>query len=140
MKFKLTFAIFTIFALSIISHAQNVSNEVRSSAAFAEVVLRMAELESQLEELLVSYTEEFPKVKESRYELSVLQNDLNYMARMKPSEHGKLTQALGKLLVRKAELATDYWVIEKRYNKEHPDAKKAKRKLDIFEKAVAKIL
>ncbi len=120
--------------------AEPVSESVRSSAAYAEIILRTTELESELEELLISYTEEFPKVKELRYELKLLQNDLERISKIKQTEAGKLTLALGKLIVRKAEVATDYWVLRNRYNDEHPDAKKAKRKLEIFENAVRKIM
>ncbi len=137
---KLLFTLVAIIIFSAYVHAQKVSQEVKSSAAFAEIILRQAEIESELDALIFSYTEEFPKVKESRYELAILQIDLDNMSKMKVSETNKLTPALGKLLVRRAQLATDYWVTKNRLSDEHPDAKKAKRKLDIFDKAVKKIL
>lgn len=132
--------LFLCSATICLSQTKTIAAEVKSSAAYAEIILRQTEVESDLEELLVSYTEEFPKVKELRYELKLLQTDFNKIAKMKPNEAGKLTQALGKLLVRKAQVATDYWFLKERYNEEHPDVKKAKRKLQIFENAVKKIM
>ncbi len=135
-----------VLAFSTIANAQKtvtapkIAQEVRSSATFAELVLRTAELEAELDALLYSYTEEFPRVKKTRYELQLLQSDLDRISKMNASEAQKLTQALGKLLLRRAELATDYWVIKNRVSEEHPDTIKAKRKLQIFENAVKKIL
>jgi uncharacterized protein YpmS len=137
---KLLLILLTILAFSTLANAQKASQEVKSSAAFAEIILRTTELESDLQEFLVSYTEEYPKVKETRYELNLLRDDLNKISKLKGIETNKLTLALGKLLVRKAQIATDYWVLKNRYNDDHPEAKKAKTKLAIFEKAVKEIL
>lgn len=116
------------------------ANPVKATPAFAEVLLQKVELESALEELLVSYKEEYPKVKDARYELSVLEKELDRILKVKPAETGKLSQALGKLMVRKAEIATDYWNLKGRYNEEHPQTKRAKRKLEIFDNAINEIL
>lgn len=113
---------------------------VSSSPAFAELILRTTEIESELEELLVAYTEEYPKVKHLRHELGLLRADIDRISRLKPAETGRLTLALGKLLVGRARVATDHWVLRERYNEEHPDVKKAKRKLEIYERAVGRIL
>ncbi len=117
-----------------------IAREVRSSAAYAEILLQQTELEAELEELLVSYKEEFPKVKELRYELGVLKKELARILQLRASESDKLTLALGKLMVRKAALSTNYWTLKNRFNNTHPKVKRAKRKLEIFEKAIKKIL
>ena len=140
MKTKLLFAAIAIIAFSTFVNAQKFSQGVKSSAAFAEIILRQAELESDLGELLVSYTAEHPKVQETQYELKALKNDLIYIAKFKGSQTNVLTQALGKLLVRRAQIATDYWVMQSRLNDEHPNTKKAKRKLEVFNNAIKKIL
>jgi hypothetical protein len=113
---------------------------VRASPAYAEVLLLRTELESEMESLLIDYTEEYPKIKESRYQLSLLQKDMERLAAVKPADAGKLTAALGKLLVRRVELETDLWTLRAKYNDEHPDVKRAKRKLEIFEGAIREIL
>lgn len=113
---------------------------VRSSAAYAEVLLRRTELEADLEDLLVAYTLEFPRVKEIRYKLDLLNAAMDKLAAVKPEESSKLTLALGKLLVRKTELETELWNLQKQYNDDHPDVKKIKRKILVFESAVKDVL
>ncbi len=117
-----------------------ISKEIRSTAAFAEIIVRRTEIESVLEELLVTYKEEFPKVKTARYELNLLDSELIRFGKLKATDADKLTIAVGKLIVRRAELATEYWGVANRFNEGHPEAKKAKRKLEIFDKAIERIL
>lgn len=115
-------------------------NAVRASPAYAEVVLRKTELLSEIESLLVEYTEEFPKIKEGRYEAALLQKELDKLLAANLADGSKLSAALGKLLVRKCELATDLWSLQAQFNDQHPDVKRTKRKLEIFEAAVSDIL
>jgi hypothetical protein len=113
-------------------------NVAKSSPAFAEVLLRKTELSAELEELLLNYTEEFPKVKELRYEISVLQKDLDKILTV--SDVSKLSSALGRLIVRKAGLQVDVWSLQRQYSDEHPDVKRAKKKVEIYEQAIKEIL
>ncbi|MEP7213100.1 MAG: hypothetical protein ABI791_08500 [Acidobacteriota bacterium] len=150
MKLVVAIAILIIGPLSIVSAqapqkknaaAPVVDNQaVRSSAAFAEVILRRAELEADLESLLMEFTDEYPKVKENRYTLSQLQKQIDRLLATKPAEVSKLTLALGKLMVKKAELDTDLWSLQEGLADGHPDVKRAKRKVEIFEKAIKEIL
>lgn len=117
-----------------------IAQEIRSSAAYAEVLLRKTELLSELEALLVIYKEGFPKVKELRYKLHELEKALSRISNVKAVNASKLTLALGKLLVRKVELSTEHWLLKSRFSNEHPKVKKAKRKLEIFENAIKEIL
>lgn len=119
---------------------QTGSAVVKSSPAFAELILRKTERESELEEFLIDYTEEFPKVKELKFELILLQNALDKISAVNVSESGKLTLALGKLLVRKIEIAVDLWNLKRQYNDDHPEVKRARRKVEVFEKAIREIL
>lgn len=120
------------------SAIQPVSNQVKSSPAYAEILLRKVELESDLESLLVSYKDDFPKVKEVKYELSLINKDLQIL--LGQSDASKLTLALGKLMVRKDELETDFWALQAKYGDEHPDVKRAKRKALSFQTAIKEIL
>ena len=115
-------------------------NPAASSPAYAEVLMRRTELRSELESLLVEYTEDYPRVKEIRFVLTLLDRDMARINKVKPAESSKLTLALGKLLVRRTELETDLWNLEKNYKEEHPDVKRAKRKLEIYEAAIGEIL
>ena len=114
--------------------------EVTSSAAFAEVILRRTELRSELESLVLEYTEEFPRVKEIRHVLTLLERDINRLAKVKPAESSRLTLALGKLIVRRIELETDLWKLQLNYQDEHPDVKRAKKKVEIYEGSISEIL
>src|SRR6476620_2953629 len=107
----------------------------RSSPAFSEVILRRAEIESELESLLMEFTEEYPKVKADRYTLAQLQKQLDILMAVKPAEASKLTLALGKLMVKKVELDTDLWSLQQSLADGHPDVKRAKKKVEIFDKA-----
>ncbi len=113
---------------------------IRFSPAYSEVLLRKTERESELEEFLLDYTEEFPKVKEIKFELGLLNKEMDKILAVNTSESGKLTLALGKLIVRKIELETDLWNLRRQYNADHPEVKRAKRKVEVFEKAIKEIL
>jgi len=111
-----------------------------SSAAYAELLLKKTELQSDLESLVVEYTEEFPKVKEIRFVLGLFDRDIARLAKVKQGDLGKMTVALGKLIVRKIELETDLWSLQRNYKDEHPDVKRAKRRVEIYENAIVEII
>ena len=125
---------------SSVSKAPTVSKEIRATPAYAEVVLRRVELQSELEELLVAYTREFPRVQEKEFELGLIRSEIVRFAKMRPAEAPKMTLALGKLIVRRATLATDFMVKSKKYGAEHPAVKKAKKRTDIFDEAINELL
>lgn len=113
---------------------------IRSSPAYAEVLLRRTELDAELESLLVDYNEEYPKVKEIRFELGLVKKESERLLELKAADVPKLTLALGRLIVRKIELQADLENLRQRLKDEHPDVKKAKRKVEIFENAIKEIL
>jgi hypothetical protein len=123
-----------------ISSSIIINNFGASSPAFAEIILRKTELEAELESLLVSYTEEFPKVAEIRFEFDSLKRAIERLSTVKAAESSKLTLALGKLMVRKAELETDLWNLRKRYDDNNQEVKRARRKIEIYEAAIKEIL
>lgn len=116
------------------------TDHVRSSAAFAELLLRKTALQADLESLLPDYTEDFPRIKKLRFELGRLQIEIGRLERVVQGDSAKLTLALGKLMLQKVEYETDLWELLNTYNEDHPDAKRAKRKVEIFEAAIADIL
>ena len=113
---------------------------VKSSPAYAELQLKRTEVFSDLESLLLEYTEEFPKVKELRNTVLLFDRDIARISKVKAGEVSKLTTALGKLMLRRIELETDLWNLQKNYKDEHPDVKRAKRKVEIYENAISDIL
>ncbi len=113
---------------------------IRSSAAYAEILLRKTEIQADIEAYTANYTEANPKMIDLRLELASLDSSLEKVFGVKPSETGKLTQALGKLIVRKAEIDTDLARLSRSYNKDHPEVKRTKRKAEIYQAAIAEIL
>jgi len=59
---------------------------------------------------------------------------------IRAADAGKLTVALGKLLVRKVEFEVELWTLRKTFQEAHPDVRRAKKKADIYEAAVKEIL
>ncbi len=113
---------------------------IKSTPAFAEILLRRTERESELEEFLLDYTEEFPKVKEIRLELGLIQKAIDKILAVNAFEAGKLTLALGKLIVRKIEIETDLWNLRRQHADDHPEVKRARRKAEVYERAIKEIL
>ena len=139
-----------LLAFSVAAFGQKVSEpkldtttlpvSTTSSAAYAELLLKKTELQAELEGLALEYTDDYPRVKELRYVLSLFDRDTLRLAKVKAADAGKLTQALGKLMTRKLELETEVWRLQSNYSDEHPEVKRAKRRVEIFESAVGQIL
>ncbi|GIU81209.1 MAG: hypothetical protein KatS3mg006_0273 [Pyrinomonadaceae bacterium] len=137
--------LFVFVSTTAFSQTQNpkkseISNPITSSPAYAEVLLRKVELESSLEDLLVEFTDDSPKVKETRYELELMNKELEKIRAMNPNDASKLTLALGKLIIRKVQLEVDLWLLLQRYTEEYEGVKRARKKLVVFENAIKEIL
>jgi len=139
-----------LLTLSIAAFGQNTSERktdtttltasTTSSAAYAELILKKTELQSELEGLILEYTEEYPRVKEIRYVLTLFDGGIARLAKVKSADASKLTEALGKLMTRKIDLETELWRLQANYKDEHPEVKRAKKRVEIFENAIAQIL
>ncbi len=138
----LLFVSFVFLAQCGVALAQNAAETgpIRSSAAYAEVLLRKTELQADLEAMLPDYTEENPKVIDSRCEIGILTRDIDKMYAVRPTEIGKLTLALGKLLIKRAALETDLQRLQRSYAKDNPEVKRAKRRVEIFDNSIKQIL
>jgi Skp family chaperone for outer membrane proteins len=142
---RLTRSLFAFFVLLIagtaaFSQAPSEAGPIRSSPAYSEVLLRKTQLQADLEALIADYTEAHPKILDLRAELAAINKSIERIFAVKPAETGKLTLALGKLLVEQATLQTDFVRLQRTYNQEHIEVKRAKRKLEIFESAINEIL
>jgi len=124
----------------VVAAPAQTTNPIRSSGAYAEVLLRKTELQADLESFLSQYTEDYPKVKQTRYELEMISKDAERLLAVKPSDAAKLTTALGKMMVRKVELQLELWSLQQQLGDAHPDVKRARRKVEIYENAVKEIL
>jgi hypothetical protein len=145
MMKRIIYSTFLLLALSFPGFAQtkaktNVVNSAKSTPAFAELILLKTEVESRLEELVLDYKEEYPEVKKNRVHLGFINKELDKLLKLDSSQMPKLTLALGKLLVRKIELQSDLSALLEAYKEENPEVLRAKKKLEIFEKAIASIM
>ena len=113
---------------------------IRSSPAYSEILLRKTELQAEIEAVVADYTEANPRMLDMRFELAALDRSLERVFGVRPSETGKLTLALGKLIVRKAAMETDHARLLRANNKDHPDVKRTRRRLDIFDAAIKEVL
>jgi hypothetical protein len=113
---------------------------IRSTAAYAELLLVRSELASEIESLLIDRTESYPKIIEDRFHLGLIDIAIRRVAAVKAADTEKLTLALGKMLVRQAEIETELWRLKLTYADGHPEVKQTAKKLEIYEKAVNAIL
>lgn len=115
-------------------------HSLKSTAAYAEVALKRADVEAELESLLVEYTAEYPKVKEFKYALTRIDAEALRLGSIKGADRDRATPALGKLMVRKVEADVELWKVQQDYADSHPDVRRAKKKVEIYEKAIKEIL
>lgn len=113
---------------------------IRSTPAYAELLLHKAELQAELDSLLVDYTDDYPRAKDIRLELGFLKVEMDRLLAAKPADTPKLSQALGKLMLRKIDLETQLDTLRARYKDDHPDVKKARKKVETFEAAIKEVL
>lgn len=111
-----------------------------SSSAYAELILKKTDLQAELEGLVIEYTDEYPRVKEIRLVILLIDRETSRLAKVKASDAGKLTEALGKLMARKVDLESELWRLQANYKDEHPEVKRAKKRIEIFENAIGQIL
>jgi len=116
------------------------TSPVRSSPAYAEVLLRQTEIAAELESLLLDYTDDHPRVKDLRLELELLKPEIERLVAVKPQDAGRLTLAVGKLVLGKVRHLADLRRLQSQYKDEHPSVKKAKKLVDVFEAAIRDIL
>jgi len=117
-----------------------VDADIRSSPAYAELLLRKTDLEAELESLLTEYTEDYPKVKDLRLELAVLKPEIDRILSAKTPDPGKFSQALGRLILGKVVHATALKKLQTQFQDAHPNVKKEKRMVEIYEAAIKEIL
>lgn len=113
---------------------------VKSSPAYAELLLQRTELQSTLDSLLMDYNETYPKVNELRSQIRLIDVEIGRLLVVKGPDVGRLTIALGKLMLRKVELETELETLKLQYKDEHPDVRKTKRQVETFESAIKEIL
>jgi uncharacterized protein involved in exopolysaccharide biosynthesis len=115
-------------------------NSIKGSPAYAEVLLRQTELQADLESFVADYTEENPKVVDARLEFRLLTKAMDRLFAVRPSELSKLSLALGRLLVREAELEVELARQMRKYAADQSEVKRLKRKVEIYSASIKEIL
>jgi len=143
IKFAISSAIVLLFAGCAFAQKQvqdAAGGSIRSTPAYAELLLHKTDLQAELDSLLVDYTDDYPKAKEIRLELGFLKVEMDRVLSVKPADISRLSQALGKLMLKKVELETELDSLRARLKDEHPEVKKARKKVESFEAAIKEIL
>lgn len=146
MKFvKATFLLASAIFLSQGAQAQTTqaleaTTSVKASPAYAEIMVRRIELQSELEAMLLDYKEEFPKIRTMRREIEILDGSIEMLMKLPPSANGKMTSTVGRLIVRRAELETESTETAARYGGDHPEVRRAKKRVEVFDRAIRELL
>jgi hypothetical protein len=128
-------------AIATFAQAQPVDQSaLKGTSAYAEVLLRKTELLADLEAFSPDYTEANPKMLDLRAELASIDKSMTRILAVKPSQANRLTEALGRMMVKKAALEADLLHLSRQYNKDYPDVKRAQRRVDLYESAIGDIL
>ena len=113
---------------------------VKSSHAYAEVLLRDTELKAELESLLLDHTEEFPKVKDIRMELELIRSEMDRLLAVKAADVQKLSAALGRLIIAKIGHQTKLRQLRLQYSDDHPIVRRQRKTVEVYEAAIKEIL
>jgi hypothetical protein len=113
---------------------------VKSSPAYAEVLVRKTELEAELESLLVDHTDEFPKIREARTELEVIRSEMDRLLAVKAADAQKLSAALGRLILAKIVHQAKLRQLRDQFSDDHPIVRRQRRTVEVYEAAIKEIL
>jgi hypothetical protein len=141
--FQLLLTFVFIFGASELARAQQVQPEkpkVQSTAAYAEVLANRVEADADLKALMLDYSEEAPQVKAKKLERDLLQRQIRWLEVLPDTSQGKMTAALGRLLVRKAQVEATMKTLGETYAEQHPLVKKARAKFDVYNSEIEKLL
>ncbi|HEX8194575.1 MAG TPA: hypothetical protein VF571_00060 [Pyrinomonadaceae bacterium] len=114
--------------------------DVKTSPAYAELVMKRTEVAADLEVLLPDYTEESPEVREKRLSLQILDAALKRLETVTLEQYLALTPAVGKMLARKLEAEAELKILSEIYTDEHPAVKKSKIRFKVFDAELKRLL
>ena len=120
------------------SYDDNKTSE--TTPAFDELALHKKKIKSELNSLLLEWTQDSPNVLNKQFELEITQLEMTKVLAMPESQKPLLTFVYGKLLVRKviAESELQYAVLNN--GVESTQARKKVMKLQAMEKEISKFL
>jgi hypothetical protein len=113
---------------------------VRSSPAYIELTLHKADIDAELLDLAVDYTDEYPKVKRLKLEAQFVQADLENMLKLDAAALPKLTESFAKLMLKKVAMQVDLAELKVDHKDDYPDVQRAQKRVQIYEKAIRDLL
>jgi hypothetical protein len=140
---KVTFILIILAAGAVAAYSQPAAADqtvIKGTSAYAEVLLRKTELLADLEAYTPDYTDANPKILELKAEMVSIDKSLGRILAVKPAQAGRLTEALGRMMVKKASIEADLSHLSRQYNKDYPEVKRAQRRVDLYESAINDIL
>lgn len=117
-----------------------VTAAVANSAAFAEIYAGKVEAEADLKVLTMDLTEDAAQVREKKLERDLLARAIRWLEALPAASQPKLTMALGRLAVRKAQAEANLKTVSQDYADEHPTVKKARARLAVYNSELEKLL
>jgi hypothetical protein len=116
------------------------ANWVKSSPAYIELTLHQADIDAELLDLAVDYTDEYPKVKRLKLEAQFVQADLGNMLKLNAAALPKLTESFAKLVLKKVAMQVDLAELKVDHKDDYPDVQRAQKRVQIYEKAIRDLL
>lgn len=114
--------------------------EAKSSAAYAELVLRKVALQAELEASLATMAKDNPIVTAKQSELDAVAAEVDQLCKVPHAKQVYLNENYAKLLLHKVELAGRLKTLLVRYTAEHPDVKRTQAELNALVREMAKIM
>jgi hypothetical protein len=114
--------------------------DVKTTPAYAELIMKRTETAAELEVLLADYTEESQEVREKRLNLQILDAALKRLETVTLEQYQALTPAVGKMLAGKMEAEAELKILSEMYTEEHPAVKKARIRFKVFEAELKRLL
>ena len=148
MKYFYSFILLMLLTIGVsaqtdtkkVDYSTTTSKAIKSSPAYSALILKRTLVKADLEEMLVTYTEDFPKVVDARHEIDLLNFELTRLLETKVTDSCKLSESLGQLMLKKTEVEMMLWNLKKKYKEDHPEVIRTQRKLNTFEKGIVEVL
>jgi hypothetical protein len=115
-------------------------SSVHTTLAYAEVFAQKVETEADLKVLSVDMAEGAPQILEKKLFRDFLQREIEWLEKLPPASHPKMTLAFGKMIVRKVQAEVDQKMLADNYADSHPLIKKARARFTIYQDEINKLL
>jgi uncharacterized protein involved in exopolysaccharide biosynthesis len=121
-------------------YAGGVPCDPKATPAYAALVLRKAAVEAELESLSGMFTDEHPGVGSKRFELNAVRFELEKLQATESSRVPKLSDAYGRLVLRKVAVEAGLNDLLGSFTPRHPEVLKKRAELLALERELEDIL